>query len=631
MLKFLRKYNKLILVFGGSLLMVVFLLPQAIQQLGTGAGARVVATMDGRDISAAEFNAARQEYSTARTVMGSLVEFFGVESPDHWMLLTHEAERHGLVGGQGDGEAALNAFSEFVAEMNARFEANPQQREQTYETAYNNLFASLQQGVARAQNNGIPTPMINKALARMRGILRLRELYTDLPRLSKPEARLFAADLFDSAIADLAVIPASAERPDPQTLSEDALAEHFEQYKDERAGVVTEENPFGFGYRQDQAVRLEWIRVPLSALERGEDIGPIELRLFYRENQQQYLPSSFEEARDRVAADMRRERAESAAERATLAVRRKLQSAIDSLEVRRGYRVLPEDWEQTRPSLAEYADVIEEELGAEDGAVEVVEDDGEFRDRRALQQLQGVGLAQYRVNERETLRLNELVMQTRELAGVNAQALQQDLLFGPLRLPGNDLFFIRITDVREEGPPESWRTVEDRVRTDLALRRGYETIVDDAEQYRMQMVEGGLGAMLDLGIANATFQAEAIVSGNATQTPDGSTFQPAASELFREGLLQRIRNWDPTLNVSELSADERTFAVPTPNLASLVIAQVQARRPGTREDYYDNLVRIRQMAQQEASRRGGIDPFSMEALSERYNYDNLVQEDEGGA
>ncbi|XOV74985.1 MAG: hypothetical protein ACFHWZ_16165 [Phycisphaerales bacterium] len=34
MLKFLRKYNTLILVVGGSLLMVVFLVPQAIEQIG---------------------------------------------------------------------------------------------------------------------------------------------------------------------------------------------------------------------------------------------------------------------------------------------------------------------------------------------------------------------------------------------------------------------------------------------------------------------------------------------------------------------------------------------------------------------------------------------------------------------
>ena len=34
MLKFLRKYKAIIMVVGGSLLMVVFLLPQAAQQFG---------------------------------------------------------------------------------------------------------------------------------------------------------------------------------------------------------------------------------------------------------------------------------------------------------------------------------------------------------------------------------------------------------------------------------------------------------------------------------------------------------------------------------------------------------------------------------------------------------------------
>ena len=47
MLKFLRKYQGIILVFGGVLLMIAFLIPQALQKMGKGAGAQVVGTIDG--------------------------------------------------------------------------------------------------------------------------------------------------------------------------------------------------------------------------------------------------------------------------------------------------------------------------------------------------------------------------------------------------------------------------------------------------------------------------------------------------------------------------------------------------------------------------------------------------------
>ena len=66
MLKFLRKYNKWIMVFGGSLLMIAFLAPQAIQNLPKLRD-KTVATYDGKPVIANGRNRASKEmlYATA--------------------------------------------------------------------------------------------------------------------------------------------------------------------------------------------------------------------------------------------------------------------------------------------------------------------------------------------------------------------------------------------------------------------------------------------------------------------------------------------------------------------------------------------------------------------------------------
>ena len=50
MLKFLRKYNQYILVCGGVLLMVAFLVPGALRQLGQNPDRVVVFTIDGHKV-----------------------------------------------------------------------------------------------------------------------------------------------------------------------------------------------------------------------------------------------------------------------------------------------------------------------------------------------------------------------------------------------------------------------------------------------------------------------------------------------------------------------------------------------------------------------------------------------------
>ena len=99
MLKFLRKYNKFILVIGGSLLMVAFLAPQAIQQIGKIQN-RTVATMDGRNVKERELFEAASELRAVNALGGTggtatallnLSQGSGSDADLHWYLLPKEA------------------------------------------------------------------------------------------------------------------------------------------------------------------------------------------------------------------------------------------------------------------------------------------------------------------------------------------------------------------------------------------------------------------------------------------------------------------------------------------------------------------------------------------------------------
>jgi hypothetical protein len=76
--------------------------------------------------------------------------------------------------------------------------------------------------------------------------------------------------------------------PNAPAPSEEQLAQQFDKYKDSMAGVVTDENPYGFGYKLPPRVKLEYIAVKLSDV-RGIITPPTqdEIGEYYSSHKQQ--------------------------------------------------------------------------------------------------------------------------------------------------------------------------------------------------------------------------------------------------------------------------------------------------------------------------------------------------------
>jgi hypothetical protein len=73
---------------------------------------------------------------------------------------------------------------------------------------------------------------------------------------------------------------AFAEAQDPP--SEEKIAEHFEKYKKFFAGDISEDNPYGFGYKLADRVQLEYVAVKL------DDIAAIVTRPTYQDSEEYY-------------------------------------------------------------------------------------------------------------------------------------------------------------------------------------------------------------------------------------------------------------------------------------------------------------------------------------------------------
>jgi acyl-CoA-binding protein len=77
-----------------------------------------------------------------------------------------------------------------------------------------------------------------------------------------------------------------------QQPSEEKMLEHFQRFKDTYAGDVSEENPYGFGYKLPDMVQFEYMAVKL------DDISPIiaqptaqETEDYYRKHTSQFTES----------------------------------------------------------------------------------------------------------------------------------------------------------------------------------------------------------------------------------------------------------------------------------------------------------------------------------------------------
>jgi len=623
MLKFLRKYNTLILVVGGSLLMVVFLVPQAIEQIGQNPSRIPYARVGDQTISQQEFIDYQRSWQMVNQVAGSAVFVMQIENVDHWMLLNREADRYGLIGGAGDGASSIPFFAQYIAQADLFMERQrnpwaiqtPEQYSIEFDRRSEQFRLSMIDTLEAQTMAGAPQNEYYRALARLRGVARLLQTYDSLAGQSIPETQLAAIDLFDRVTADVATVPASAFRPDPTSLSQEELQAHFERYR----AVLPGEGDFGFGYLLDNAVRYEYLRINSAAIADSLDASSADLLEFFRKNQDNYFGQDFQQARRTVRTDYINSLVNQRLDQISSSIQRERLRASQTLPrapFEDRYRVVPDGW--VGPDLDTYAQVARDASGLTGQALEDL-----------------VSVAPVTEDFQTRADLNNSDIRSARFRFTASEIFQRGLLFGPLEISPSagrrDLVFVRITEVREQGPPESMSEVETRVREDLATLRGYERLLDQAETFRTAFADGGYIWFNDMDfseVEGAQQHADTVIGNGIAQSELGTNLpRIAASPLPRE-VMKLARTLDPTRSLDEVHPDDLSVAVAMPDTLSLGLATIKAFRPTTVDRVREGMVQIQQRQREIAASFDIEAPYTFDSLSRRLGFVRLDREED---
>lgn len=624
MSKFLRKHKHWILVVGGCLLMVAWLFPQAMHQFGSVGLTSTIAHYKGGRLTGKDYQDAQQELKSLSEISPLLLMALGLydgrgltsSAVDHWLLLSKEAEMGGWVGGAADGVAMLDDLAVQVQAFQARqgvFGSKPPE--------LSAVRQQLELGRHRAMA-GHTEKWADHLLAKAAGTVRMMGAARSLGiSFSGKESAFFAWELFDAAVADLVLVPASAVASELTPPDDARIAAHFEKYKEVRPGT----GEMGIGYLREPAVKVEWITVARQAVIDSMPADAIDVNKYWRQNKAQF-GENYSEVKAAVETEFKRQHGEKLLEKAREAVARQVLKASAGVETHGKYKKLPEDWASKMPTMESLAEAARTalDLPAAAGMVIANPTDHRYRTMAELRELPGIGTATGRINDAQFISFAQAAVEVRELGSDSLHATQVGVLYGPVRdaLAQNDYYF-RVLEARPASAPDSVADVIDKVKSDIADMDGYEVLKQQADAYRQRLAAKGVGDMTAIpGVRtalDAVVRREYMTGSSPNQQV---SIREADTPEVREAVMTVAEKWDPKADVSAIPTMDRTVAVPVPSARALVLGLAKARRPLTVEKLAESDNQVVGYARQRVlGAASGVDPYSFEAVKARMQFE----------
>ncbi|MBM4109150.1 MAG: hypothetical protein FJ255_10140 [Phycisphaerae bacterium] len=639
MLKSLNKYKKWILVVGGSLLMVAFLLPEAIRNLKGDPRDEVVGLLAGSSLRAGDVMLAEQEFQALNQVVPDILQSVGpVSNGVHWLLIAREAERAGLVAGAREGEDMLTG--DLVDQMVMRtVRQNPQllRSPADLEALRERVRITLPPFAEQAATNARMTmDQMHKALAKVKGVLRLVGSYAEAARLSDKRTLLRASELGAQAVIDFFTVRArdlAAAEPQP---TPEQLQAHFARFRDVPQGT----GEFGIGYTLPARVKVQYLSLEMNDLRAAVKADPVDVRKRYLAQRAVY-PGEFEAERARIESALREAKAADVMADAVKLVQAEVRKRTQKLETEDQYRTLPSDWPDKRPRFEEIAQFVVEGIKSTHGldlplptvstraAAWFTADD--------LRAIPDLGVSVLRHGQTQ-ISMDAAALVVRELASEARPIIIQvgvPYVEGPfIDMSTEARRFLLVLDARDQSPPDSIDELGTSIVDDYKAMRVYERLASEVSATREAVAQAGL----DEAAKSFAAPPPAGQPGDPT-TPqirrlttvqrDGvMAFDPVLSgdTTFAKAVLEAAATLDPlTPPVSPLppgSHPARTVVVPIPGTLGLAAGQVVARRPLTLEQFQQAAGRVAtRMGMDElleqAGEAGFLEPFAQSALAKR--------------
>ncbi len=643
MLKVFRKYNKWIMVVGGSLLMVTFLFTGTANQFQPDPGKRVIATVGDGSIRARDIQLAEAEWSVLTDLGLDAALRINAESGLHWLLLSLEAERAGLVGGPEDGAAY---FEEEAGRLAVQIVYQQAQRDGDF-TVFTDPVVRQERTNAVIQQlllikdrqsggRGALTPMqIDMALAKLRGVMRMAELYATMPRISEPRAVLAVRQVQDTASAQGFVAPAELYLASAAEPTEAEILAHYEKYREITAGTFTADNLFGFGYVQPPRVKLEWMTLDRNAILDAIRLDPVAVNKFWLQNRAQF-PGEFDAEKPRVEAELKREKLVAVYAEADRLVRARVQAATRKLDQDEEYRVLPENWSEERPKFSQIAEELVDSVNAATGVqiprpgVTTIGEDWVRLDE--IGTLPGIGNAQFRAGTVQGP-IGELITAERKLNPNRGLIVQAGVPFvmGEITDALGNRYYLTVLDTRPTAPPASLEEVRRQVVTDVKKLKAYDLLVADADRIAQIARTDGLDAAIAaLPEATSTPVPTKLTSIRVTGVQVRSAEQALDSESLREKAMNAAYELGYAGQATPENLAMRTVVEPLPRALALGVLQIENLAPITIEQFRQ--LPPSSMAQLAGIELLGVDipqeegVFSLSAVQRRLGYKSRSDE-----
>lgn len=617
MLKFLRQYNQWILVVGGTLLLITFLMPSAIQGLAqhSAVSGATWATYSGGTVTGADLDEARQELRVIEALGNQMVRALGADKePAHWWLLVHQAKEAGLVGGEGEGEAALG---QVAANM---------------KTTTEQLIYNI------SRSTGTNRDIVLATFAKLEGVTRLVSLSIDIDRVSDERLKRAVARMGLAVSGDIAIIDArtntSIEAAAP---SEEKLSEQLKKYADAERPDATVIGKESFGYRLPNRFKIEWLTIAKSAVAdtvaNSPELATLALKKRFAQDPKKYGgtdASGFAALESSVRRMVTDELVKARLDEISKFTADQLGLAQRTLKRDGAHFALPADWGAQMPSLQSLAQAVASEFSL---AAPTYQSSGtEWLSIAKMREIPGLGTA--RTSKFGTpIAAPDLAGAVKEFGGGSlATPLQVNIASPAMTTDAGDVCFFRVIEVDPAKAAADLASVRAEVEKDILAVERFDWLDANKDAIAASAAKDGIRAVAekygttvgfakDVAVANLDFLSMGYRMGSGLDAlnKDGKLL---------EALMAQASKIPFAADMNTIPAEQRTIAVAVPERLSLVVLQVASMRPVTEERYGELASRI--MSGQGAGITRAtrdddmaIDPkelFGYDALAKRYDF-----------
>lgn len=184
----------------------------------------------------------KNKYSVSGKDISSMYDRSGVPSSVFWLLLKYEAHRAGIRVADADaGRLLTNVIPQLYQDQ----------------VTYRQLIGSLVAG-------GISEKQILTTFSDLLAVLQYAHLICSNENVTASQAKNLASRQVETIDVDFVRIGAEFFAKSQDEPSEDDIVAQFNKYKAIAPTTVTAENPYGFGYKLPDRLRLEYIAVKIG-------------------------------------------------------------------------------------------------------------------------------------------------------------------------------------------------------------------------------------------------------------------------------------------------------------------------------------------------------------------------------